>query len=147
MANSAARRGHDLTAKCLAAMLCSALVALPGCFSPPVRYVDAETLRRERAEKALLEQESIERRLAGWQQDHEDLTAAIAGIFDPGVNIEGAWTTRLSPVSLGSSNLIVRREEGDRYAVEFSTGGCLGQWRLDRGGGLCHGRSPPQQAC
>ncbi|MHC5058407.1 MAG: hypothetical protein ACYTKD_27435 [Planctomycetota bacterium] len=89
--------------------------------------------------EALLEQERIERRLVGWKQDHEDLTPILDSILDRNANIEGAWTTRLPPISYESSTLLIRREEGDRYVVDFSTGGCLGQWRLDREGSYAKG--------
>jgi hypothetical protein len=102
-----------------------------GCSTPKanVRYVDEAEMRRIREARSAQMSAGVEQRLTQWKTDHEDLTPIIKSIFRPQTDIAGEWTTF---VHLEGSALTFRPSESGRYVVEFSTGGCLGDWDLKR---------------
>jgi hypothetical protein len=73
----------------------------------------------------------IEEELAQWKPDHDDLSPILGKIFRPKAEIVGEWTT---DVFLDGSRLSIQGKESGGYSVDFSTGGCLGHWDLQREG-------------
>lgn len=117
--------------KSLATITTAFVLASAGCSTPQanVRYVDEAEMRRIRDERTASMSPSIEQKLTQWEPDHEDLTPAIRSMFRPETDVTGEWTTF---VHLDGSTLTFHRGESGRYAVDFSTGGCFGDWDLKR---------------
>ena len=74
--------------------------------------------------------QNIEKDLARWKPDHEDLSPIIGKIFRPKAEIVGEWTYAF----FDGSSLSIRGKESGGYSVDFSTFGCLGRWDLQREG-------------
>ena len=88
----------------------------------------------------------VEQKLAQWEPDHDDLTPIIRSILRPNMDIVGEWT---APVHRDYSSLSIRRKGAGDYSVSFSTGGCLGDWCLEReatyGNGVMRLSKPVQE--
>ena len=88
--------------------------------------------------------ENVERDIARWKADHEDLTPLLGKHFQAKAEIAGDWT--ISGSILDGSSLSIRKKESGGYSVAFSTGGCVGQWDLKREatyeGGVFHLNKP-----
>ncbi|MGD0897390.1 MAG: hypothetical protein ABR915_06105 [Thermoguttaceae bacterium] len=101
------------------------------CSSSRVRCADKAETPNLQQSLADAQSQDIEKELAQWKPDHEDLSPVLGNIFRPKAEIVGEWTTG---AGFASSSLSIRRKESGGHAVDFSTGGCLGQWGLQREG-------------